>query len=58
MKNTEQKPKTTFAFRLDPDDVAIARQMDIDLSALFRASLKESIGVKKCPTCGHRVKRK
>jgi RNA polymerase subunit RPABC4/transcription elongation factor Spt4 len=51
-------PKSAFAFRLDPEDVTIARKMGIDLSSLFRSALKESISVKKCPTCGHRVKSK
>lgn len=41
-----------FSFRLDPDQVELARILGFDLNEVIRNELERITKSEKCPTCG------
>jgi post-segregation antitoxin (ccd killing protein) len=49
--------KKHSTFRLDPDLLAEARRLGLNVTALIENALSQTVKKKKCPTCGQMIKK-
>lgn len=53
---SSKKYKPVSSYRLDNELVKAAKAHDINLPALFEASIAKALKIDKCPYCGRRRK--
>lgn len=51
------EPKPTRSFRIDPKLLDKAKDLNLDVTAIFESALAKAVADKRCPYCGQEIKK-